>query len=204
MTSTESDAGASPSEPRLKEHELKCWPEFFFAHITGHKNFEIRPTRDRDFKVGDILVLREFVPCPVCGGTGLLRDYTELVHCGCHWTEHCKGTYTGRTLKRLVTYITDFGQKPDMIVMALAEWRDAPASPRQCPSPGRVAALAEHMESLGGYTQAQEILAMGAELVRLRVMVELATHGTEGTLPPGGSGVGVRRGPGPNLDTYKR
>lgn len=72
-------------------HELKTWPEFYEAIITGHKKFEIR-RNDRDFKVGDTLVLRE------CSKGGDL---------------------TGFSCPVVVTYITDFEQKPGFVVMGI-------------------------------------------------------------------------------------
>jgi hypothetical protein len=42
-------------------HELKTWPEFFEAIISGDKKFEIR-VNDRDFNKGDALSLREYNP----------------------------------------------------------------------------------------------------------------------------------------------
>lgn len=42
-------------------HELKVWPEFFDAIMRGDKPFEIRKD-DRNFSVGDILLLREYIP----------------------------------------------------------------------------------------------------------------------------------------------
>ena len=62
----------------MKVHELKCWPEFFSAILTGSKNFEVRKN-DRKFEVGDVLFLREWEP------------NTEQ--------------YTGRELRRHVTYV---------------------------------------------------------------------------------------------------
>lgn len=42
-------------------HELKILPQWFTDVLTGKKNFEIR-RNDRDFKVGDYLLLREYEP----------------------------------------------------------------------------------------------------------------------------------------------
>lgn len=40
-------------------HELKIYPDFFQAVISGEKTFEIRKN-DRQFKVGDMLALNEY------------------------------------------------------------------------------------------------------------------------------------------------
>jgi hypothetical protein len=42
-------------------HDLKTWPDYFESILTGAKKFEIRPN-DRDYKVDDILRLREYSP----------------------------------------------------------------------------------------------------------------------------------------------
>jgi hypothetical protein len=46
---------------RYATHELKSWPEYFQATIDGDRTFELRKN-DRDFKVRDRLIIREFNP----------------------------------------------------------------------------------------------------------------------------------------------
>ena len=67
----------------MTTHELKTWPEYFEAILDGRKRFEFR-LDDRDFKVGDVLLLREYDPN--------------------------KWDYTGNTVRVKVTYILrEFG-----------------------------------------------------------------------------------------------
>lgn len=80
-------------------HHLKTLPEFFEALLDGRKTFEIR-VNDRGFSVGDTLILQEWEP-------------SLDIRTG--------GKYTGRALTRAVTYITNWAQKPSMVVMALAK-----------------------------------------------------------------------------------
>ena len=48
--------------PRARmTHELKTWPEFFIETRGGRKKFELRKN-DRDFRVGDQLLLKEWDP----------------------------------------------------------------------------------------------------------------------------------------------
>lgn len=74
-------------------HELKTWPTYFEATIENRKHFELRKN-DRDYKVGDILHLREYN------------------------IEHHQ--YTGREFWLRVTYILDHGQwlKPGYVCMS--------------------------------------------------------------------------------------
>lgn len=44
-----------------KIHVLKTWPKFYRLNVDGLKTFEFRKN-DRDFKVHDILVLKEYDP----------------------------------------------------------------------------------------------------------------------------------------------
>jgi len=77
-------------------HELKTWPEYFQAVKSGKKTFEVRSTLDREFKVGELLFLREY-------------DYQ-------------RGRYTGDELLTRITYMLqggDFGIEPNYCVMGL-------------------------------------------------------------------------------------
>ena len=75
-----------------KTHELKILPEYFVAVKGGRKTFEIRKN-DRNFEVGDNLILKEI--------------------------DKNSGEYTGREVSRRITYITDYAQKENYIVMAI-------------------------------------------------------------------------------------
>lgn len=82
-------------------HDLKIWPEYFEAVKDGRKTFEVRKN-DRDFQVGDDLLLREFVP------KGYYDDNYEM--------------YTDRILHRKVSYIlqgSQFGIQEGFVVMGL-------------------------------------------------------------------------------------
>ena len=74
-------------------HELKIQSEYFVAVNNKTKTFEIRKN-DRDFKVGDKILLREIDSC---------------------------GRYTGRSAWRKITYITDYAQQENYVVMAIDE-----------------------------------------------------------------------------------
>jgi hypothetical protein len=61
-------------------HRLKCWPEFFEPIKAGNKTHDLRRSDDREFHIGDRLLLEEYDPE--------------------------KHSYTGRALVVQVTYIT--------------------------------------------------------------------------------------------------
>lgn len=68
-------------EQELKvDHDLKCWPRFFSAISERRKKHDLRRCDDREFKVGDLIRLREFEPD--------------------------RGVYTGREQIVKITYIT--------------------------------------------------------------------------------------------------
>lgn len=58
----------------MKIHELKCWIEPFYAVVSGKKTFEFREN-DRDYEVGDVLILREWDPATetLCEGLAVRR-----------------------------------------------------------------------------------------------------------------------------------
>lgn len=62
----------------MNTHELKIIPKYFEDVVYNGKNFEIR-RKDRDFKVGDILILKEY----------------------------SRGEYTGREIRKQIQYIMD-------------------------------------------------------------------------------------------------
>ncbi|MGV3293834.1 DUF3850 domain-containing protein [Streptococcus pluranimalium] len=68
----------------MTQHMLKCYPQYFEAVKDGTKPFECR-YNDRDFKVGDELLLREYEPqkgytsrCIVRKVTYVLSDFVGL------------------------------------------------------------------------------------------------------------------------------
>lgn len=60
------------SKPK-PDYAVKSWPSFFSAMISGEKRHDMRDKRDRDYKVGDVMLLREYDPFGA-GYTG--RDAT--------------------------------------------------------------------------------------------------------------------------------
>jgi hypothetical protein len=85
-------------------HELKTWPNYFEAILDGRKLFELR-VNDRDFHVGDELFLCEYIPG--------------------------KGEYTGRQIRKLVTYILPVttiatGVTAEQVIMGIKDLPEAP------------------------------------------------------------------------------
>lgn len=78
-------------------HDLKTWPLYFAAIAEGRKTFEAR-FADRDFRVGDTLILREWVPN--------------------------SNVYTGREVRKTITYILagpGFGVEAGYCILALGQ-----------------------------------------------------------------------------------
>ena len=93
----------SPLDPSARIHTLKCWPEFFAAVVEGRKRFEIRKN-DRDFRVGDCLVLQEWNPA----------------------TEQ----YTREMCSLRVTYLTSAFMGEGFVALSVEPW-SRPVSPLQ-------------------------------------------------------------------------
>jgi hypothetical protein len=92
------------------EHDLKTWPGPFEAVKSGAKKFEARSNLDRDFNVGDVLVLRKWDP-GVDDGVFVAPD-------GTHW----RTLISADTIRARVTYILHggrFGLNPGVCVMSI-------------------------------------------------------------------------------------
>jgi hypothetical protein len=84
-------------------HELKSWPSCFAAVKAGNKPFDVREN-DRNFQLGDKLLLREYDP------------ETEQ--------------FTGHTITRWVSYVLEggaFGVQPNWCVLGFSELPPIPA-----------------------------------------------------------------------------
>lgn len=64
-------------------HDLKVWPRYFGALLSGSKRFEVRKGNDRQYAVGDALMLREWDPeTKDYTGAVIRRDVTYVLHGG--------------------------------------------------------------------------------------------------------------------------
>lgn len=92
----------------MQIHDLKCWPVDFAAIMRGEKTHDARRD-DRGFSVDDVLRLHEWTPDDPSA-----RDFMAS-------GKKIRGTYTGRTMDVVVTYITrgQYGLPPDLAVMSI-------------------------------------------------------------------------------------
>lgn len=74
----------------LRIHQLKIMPEYFRAVQRKQKRFEIRKN-DRDYKIGDNLLLQEY----------------------------SGDRYTGNEISAVITYMTDYAQRKGYVVMGI-------------------------------------------------------------------------------------
>lgn len=76
----------------MKTHELKILPKYFKDVVDGYKKFELRKN-DRDFQIGDSLLLKEF-----------------------------DGDYTGDSVQVVITYIFqggEYGLDKDYVILGI-------------------------------------------------------------------------------------
>lgn len=103
----------------MNVHVLKCWPESFIPILEGRKRLELRKN-DRGFANDDHLLLKEFIPCQRCGGTGRMWDVGDKMECVQCGADH--GVYTGSTVRCLVTHILTgihFGLQEGYVAMSI-------------------------------------------------------------------------------------
>lgn len=86
----------------MTTHSLKTWPSYWIAVKEGRKRFEVR-RHDRDFAVGDMLLLRMWDPSAKPVG-GYVRD-TER-----QWNSLESLEEVARTIKARVTYVMTGGR----------------------------------------------------------------------------------------------
>lgn len=120
-----------------KTHELKTWPDCFQAVFEGRKPFEIR-LNDRDYRVGDQLLMREYDP---------ERD-----------------DYTGRACERAIISLMEggrFGLQDGYVALGL-DTSDSPITA----SPGMRAIVAERRRQIEveGWTTEHDDEHTAAEL----------------------------------------
>lgn len=85
----------------MKVHELKTWSEPFQAVADSRKKFEFRrDDRPGGFFTGDILRLREWLPC-----SGVRHNSPGRCPPGC-----TKGDYSGREIHARITYRLNAGE----------------------------------------------------------------------------------------------
>ena len=90
-------------------HELKILTEYFFAVEDGTKTFELRKD-DRNFQVGDTLILKEWN----MGETDSTGSEKIVIH---------EQGYTGREIKKEISYILKGGQyglRKGYVILALS------------------------------------------------------------------------------------
>lgn len=83
----------------MKRHELKLLTEYFYDVERGIKTFELRRD-DRDFKVGDTLILKEYCQ------SGIFRE----------------AHYTGREIVKTIVYILHggkYGLKEGFVILGI-------------------------------------------------------------------------------------
>ncbi|WP_421233812.1 ASCH/PUA domain-containing protein [Aeromonas jandaei] len=139
-------------------HELKIKPEYFAAVVSGDKTFEIRNNADRNFKVGDTLLLWE-------------------------WDEG----FTSQTAERTVSYITDFEQKPGYVVLGLASKREQELAEQLADATRQCGVMAELLREANNsvyfHLESPDSRLSGEEAGKLIALTESIADALAGKLP---------------------
>lgn len=106
-------------------HELKIKPEYLAAIVFGDKTFEIRNNADRNFQVGDTLLLKAW-----------------------------DGEFIGDFVEKVVSYITDFEQKPGYVVLGLANKREQELAEQLADATRQCGVMAELLRDARKYVTA--------------------------------------------------
>jgi len=138
-------------------HELKIKPEYFAAVVSGDKTFEIRNNADRNFQVGDTLLLWGW-----------------------------DGGFTGQTVERVVSYITDFEQKPGYVVLGLANKREQELAEQLADATRQCGVMAEllrkartNVDQVRRWGRFDHDEGCGAEAALLLARIDVALAGKE-------------------------
>lgn len=93
----------------MKKHQLKIWPESYRAVISMKKKFEVRKD-DREFEIGDTLLLREFVPEFECDGELVVDE-----------NGRSKGYFTGRAyMTKIICKYVGAGVSLDYCILGIS------------------------------------------------------------------------------------
>ncbi|WP_413641489.1 DUF3850 domain-containing protein [Mycobacterium sp. RTGN5] len=84
-----------------RTHELKSWSEFFRPIVSGERAHELR-RNDRDYRVGDRLILREYDP-----------------EAGTYSGEYCEVVVTSITSRDVPCAVSDQGLNPDFCILSV-------------------------------------------------------------------------------------
>jgi hypothetical protein len=85
----------------VRTHELKSWSRFFRPIVAGERTHELR-RNDRDYRVGDRLLLREYDPDS--------KAYTG---------SHCEADITSMTSRDVPCAVSDEGLNPDFCILSI-------------------------------------------------------------------------------------
>jgi Domain of unknown function (DUF3850) len=85
----------------LRTHELKSWPRFFRSIVAGDRAHELR-RNDRDYRVGDQVLLREYDPDS--------KTYTG---------SFCEAAITSMTSRDIPCAVSDQGLNPDFCILSI-------------------------------------------------------------------------------------